>query len=121
MLEDRPLSFLGSKFLIETCAGERKLFSELSDWELLNLKPNEVLDIPDRLYQEHGTMSPCHQGSYSILTIARHIQQILVRCDEQVHYPVHWQRRPRIQVHKRQAWAVYASHHKTLQLAERRR
>ncbi|KAF3001603.1 hypothetical protein E8E14_005800 [Neopestalotiopsis sp. 37M] len=54
MLGDQPLSFLSSKFSIETCAGERKLFSKLSDWELLNLKPNEVLDIPDRLYQEHG-------------------------------------------------------------------
>ncbi|KAI0161298.1 pyridoxal-dependent decarboxylase domain-containing protein [Xylariaceae sp. FL1272] len=34
--------------------GERKLFSSLSSWELLNLKPTDVLDLPDRLYQEHG-------------------------------------------------------------------
>ncbi|KAJ3580316.1 hypothetical protein NPX13_g248 [Xylaria arbuscula] len=32
----------------------RKLFTELSTWELLNLKPSDILDLPDRLYQEHG-------------------------------------------------------------------
>lgn len=26
---------------------------QLSTWELLNLKPKDVLDIPDRLAQEH--------------------------------------------------------------------
>ncbi|KAF2762538.1 PLP-dependent transferase [Pseudovirgaria hyperparasitica] len=50
----KPLGFLGKKFHIETCQGEQKLFSKLSTWELLNLKPSDVLDIPDRLYQEHG-------------------------------------------------------------------
>lgn len=54
MLDDGPLNFLDSKFTIETCAGEAKLFSELSDWELLNLKSGDILDIPDRLYQEYG-------------------------------------------------------------------
>ncbi|KAK9779600.1 hypothetical protein SCAR479_03666 [Seiridium cardinale] len=54
MKGDGPLSFLNSKFHIETCDGHQKLFSELEDWELLNLKPADILDIPDRLYQEHG-------------------------------------------------------------------
>ncbi|KAK6216154.1 hypothetical protein LQW54_003728 [Pestalotiopsis sp. IQ-011] len=54
MLDDGPFSFLDSEFTIETCAGEIKLFSELSDWELLNLKSGDILDIPDRLYQEYG-------------------------------------------------------------------
>jgi hypothetical protein len=48
------LSYLNTKFYVETCVGEQKLFSELSDWELLNLKPQEILDIPDRLYQGFG-------------------------------------------------------------------
>jgi hypothetical protein len=51
--EGNPLHFLASKFYIETCQGEQKLFSTLTNWELLNLKPSDILDIPDRLFQEH--------------------------------------------------------------------
>lgn len=54
MKPEQPLEYISSKFFVETCVGEQKLFSELSSWELLNLKPNDILDIPDRLYQEHG-------------------------------------------------------------------
>ncbi|RWA14500.1 hypothetical protein EKO27_g597 [Xylaria grammica] len=50
----QPLDFLSDSFHVENCQGVRKLFSELSTWELLNLKPADVLDLPDRLYQEHG-------------------------------------------------------------------
>ncbi|KAH8205832.1 hypothetical protein TruAng_000108 [Truncatella angustata] len=54
MEEDGPLNFLKNRFYMETCSGEQKLFFELEDWELLNLKATDILDIPDRLYQEHG-------------------------------------------------------------------
>lgn len=50
----QKLNFLSENFYVETCKGERKLFTHLSNWELLNLKPSDVLDLPDRLYQEHG-------------------------------------------------------------------
>ncbi|KAF6815192.1 hypothetical protein CSOJ01_03644 [Colletotrichum sojae] len=52
--EGQPLDFLAKSFHVENCVGERKLFVSLSQWELLNLKPSDILDIPDRLYQEHG-------------------------------------------------------------------
>lgn len=52
--KDQPLDFLASSFHVENCIGERKLFVSLSQWELLNLKPSDILDLPDRLYQEHG-------------------------------------------------------------------
>ncbi|KAI1269383.1 pyridoxal-dependent decarboxylase domain-containing protein [Xylariaceae sp. FL1019] len=52
--KDKPLDFLTNAFYVDTCKGERKLFSSLTSWELLNLKPTDVLDLPDRLYQEHG-------------------------------------------------------------------
>ncbi|KAF4919982.1 putative L-tyrosine/L-aspartate decarboxylase [Colletotrichum viniferum] len=52
--EGQKLEFLKDDFHVETCQGERKLFTHLSTWELLNLKPSDVLDLPDRLYQEHG-------------------------------------------------------------------
>ncbi|KAI8630680.1 pyridoxal-dependent decarboxylase domain-containing protein [Xylariaceae sp. FL1651] len=51
---NQPLEFLSDSFFVENCQGERKLFSKLSTWELLNLKPSDILDLPDRLYQEHG-------------------------------------------------------------------
>ena len=55
MKKDQRLSFIEeSKFEVETCAGEVKAFAELSTWELLNLKSNTILDIPDRLYEEYG-------------------------------------------------------------------
>ncbi|KAL8650131.1 MAG: hypothetical protein Q9226_005272, partial [Calogaya cf. arnoldii] len=52
-----PLCFIGSTFVIETCAGARKLFKDLSTWELLNLKVPTVLEIPDRLSIEYGVSS----------------------------------------------------------------
>ncbi|KAK6840601.1 pyridoxal-dependent decarboxylase conserved domain protein [Apiospora arundinis] len=51
---DQKLHFLADNFHVETCKGERKLFARLSNWELLNLKPSDILDLPDRLYQEYG-------------------------------------------------------------------
>ncbi|KAI0012591.1 pyridoxal-dependent decarboxylase domain-containing protein [Xylariaceae sp. FL0662B] len=48
------LHFLSSSFHVETCQGEYKLFTNLSTRELLNMKPTDILDLPDRLYQEHG-------------------------------------------------------------------
>ncbi|OHE97321.1 hypothetical protein CORC01_07376 [Colletotrichum orchidophilum] len=48
------LNFLSEAFKVETCMGEIKLFTDLSTWDLLNLKPSDILDLPDRLYQEHG-------------------------------------------------------------------
>ncbi|KAL8729997.1 MAG: hypothetical protein Q9166_004320 [cf. Caloplaca sp. 2 TL-2023] len=52
-----PLSFIASNFVIETCSGAKKLFKDLSKWELLNLKVPTVLEIPDRLSVEYGVSS----------------------------------------------------------------
>ncbi|KAI0517404.1 pyridoxal-dependent decarboxylase domain-containing protein [Xylaria bambusicola] len=50
----QAFDFLSDSFHVENCQGTRKLFTELSTWELLNLKPSDILELPDRLYQEHG-------------------------------------------------------------------
>lgn len=55
MKEGEPLEFLSKRLVVETCQGEPKLFSEMTNWELLNLKSGDILDIPDRLTQEFGT------------------------------------------------------------------
>lgn len=57
MEKNAPLSFIASNFMIETCAGPRKMFKDLSNWEMLNLKVHDILEIPDRLYNEYGISS----------------------------------------------------------------
>lgn len=51
------MSFIRSTFVVETCGGAKKLFKDLSKWELLNLKVRTVLEIPDRLSIEYGISS----------------------------------------------------------------
>ncbi|KAL8689385.1 MAG: hypothetical protein Q9218_004937 [Villophora microphyllina] len=50
-------------FVIETCNGTKKLFKDLSKWELLNLKVPTVLEIPDRLSIEYGISSAFLQNT----------------------------------------------------------
>jgi hypothetical protein len=49
-----PLDFIRDEFMVELCTGETKLFSEASGWELMNLKPETVFDIPERLQNEYA-------------------------------------------------------------------
>ncbi|KAH7345481.1 pyridoxal phosphate-dependent transferase [Rhizoctonia solani] len=49
-----PLDFMRDEFNIELCNGEIKLFSQASAWELMNLKPETVFDIPERLQSEYA-------------------------------------------------------------------
>lgn len=53
MKEGGPLAFIAKDFVVETCSGPEKLFHDLSVWELLNLKPTTILDIPERLYSQY--------------------------------------------------------------------
>ena len=57
MKDGQSLDFIRNRLVVENCEGERKLFWNLSKWELLNLKPKDILDIPDRLHQEFGKSS----------------------------------------------------------------
>lgn len=52
-----PLEFIRDVFEVELCTGETKLFAEASAWELMNLKPTTVFDIPERLQNEFGISS----------------------------------------------------------------
>lgn len=53
MKEDGPLAFIAESFEIKTCIGTVKLLQDLSTWELLNLKPETILDIPKRLHDQY--------------------------------------------------------------------
>jgi glutamate/tyrosine decarboxylase-like PLP-dependent enzyme len=48
MASGNPLAF-ASKLETTLCTGEKKPYGECTTWELLNLTPNEVLDLPARL------------------------------------------------------------------------
>jgi len=53
------LEFIAPTFKVSTCKDPASpvLFSELSVWELLNLTPDEILDIPDKLSRSYGITS----------------------------------------------------------------
>ncbi|KAF9895355.1 hypothetical protein FE257_000259 [Aspergillus nanangensis] len=53
-IDDGDLRFLNQRFVVETCMGETKLFKSLSTWELLNLRVDTILDIPQSLYRQFG-------------------------------------------------------------------
>ncbi|CAG8628757.1 15509_t:CDS:2, partial [Racocetra persica] len=55
--DDGPLSFISSTFEVELANGSLKLLKECSTWELLNLKPTTVLDIPVQLFNKYGISS----------------------------------------------------------------
>ncbi|KAI0436642.1 pyridoxal-dependent decarboxylase domain-containing protein [Xylaria telfairii] len=77
--KDEALEFLSDSFYAENCQGVRKLFSELSTWELLNLRPSVILDLPDRLYQEHGISNEFLSGIMNKFTIQSTGKDILER------------------------------------------
>ncbi|KAF8708462.1 Pyridoxal-dependent decarboxylase conserved domain, partial [Rhizoctonia solani] len=49
-----PLDFIRNEFEIELSTGEIKLLSQATAWELMNLKPETVFDIPERLQSEYA-------------------------------------------------------------------
>ncbi|KAJ3785409.1 pyridoxal phosphate-dependent transferase [Lentinula aff. detonsa] len=48
------LSFIADTFHVGTCTRESKLLKDFTTWELLNILPSDVLDIPTRLNSEYG-------------------------------------------------------------------
>ncbi|CAG8764287.1 13575_t:CDS:2, partial [Dentiscutata heterogama] len=73
-IEEGQLSFIGKNFTIELANGSVKLFKDCTTWELLNLKPSTLLNIPERLYQKYGITSQFLQASlneYTIQTVGK--------------------------------------------------
>ncbi|KAJ9415095.1 pyridoxal phosphate-dependent transferase [Fusarium oxysporum] len=77
MAEGAPLNFLTRikpPFKVSTCKGEEKPFTELSTWELLNLKPTAILQIPTRLTSEYAISATFLQTAlkdYLIQTVGK--------------------------------------------------
>ncbi|KAL4767519.1 pyridoxal-dependent decarboxylase conserved domain protein [Aspergillus nidulans var. acristatus] len=53
-ITEGDLQFAKNNFIVKTCAGAEKNFASLSTWELLNLKPETVLDLPKMLHDQYG-------------------------------------------------------------------
>ncbi|CAG8594715.1 7893_t:CDS:2 [Cetraspora pellucida] len=69
-IEEGQLSFIGKSFTVELANGlKNKLLMDCTTWELLNLKPTTVLDIPERLYQKYGISPQFLQASLKDHTI----------------------------------------------------
>jgi len=71
-----PFAFVASRFKVKTCTGVEKLFRECSTWELLNLTPDVILDLPDRLQKEFRISSDAFQktmGDYVIQTVGKDV------------------------------------------------
>ena len=51
---DKELKFIANDFYTRTCMGDKKRIIDMGTWELLNLQPSTVLDLPDRMYKEFG-------------------------------------------------------------------
>lgn len=77
MAKGAPLNFLNRiepPFKVTTCKGEDKPFNELSTWELLNLKPTAILQIPTRLTSEYAISATFLQTAlhdYLIQTVGK--------------------------------------------------
>ena len=56
---DKPLEFMANDFTVTTCdePNTPQLLSKLTPWQLLNLTPDVVLDIPRQLASQFGITS----------------------------------------------------------------
>ncbi|KAL7935760.1 pyridoxal phosphate-dependent transferase [Trichoderma chlorosporum] len=74
---DPPLKFLAHAdppFVVENCKGDKKRFVELDTWELLNLKPSTILELPTRLTEEYSITAQFLQDAlkpYLIQTVGK--------------------------------------------------
>lgn len=69
MEKDQPLAFISEEFAVRTCKNELKKFRELSVWELLNLKPKTILDIPEQLHAKYRITPEFLQGALNDFNI----------------------------------------------------
>ncbi|KAJ8092538.1 hypothetical protein PM082_023791 [Marasmius tenuissimus] len=74
MKPDGPLEFVASTFATMLCTGEEKNFFSCSTWELLNLKPHDVLSLPETLESDYGISQSALDrilDPYSIQTVGK--------------------------------------------------
>ncbi|KAF4124797.1 Glutamate or tyrosine decarboxylase or a related PLP-dependent protein [Geosmithia morbida] len=70
------LAFIANDFTVKPCRKDEpeKLFKDMTPWELLNLRPETVLDMPTTLYNRYGITSEFLESvlrDYNIQTVGR--------------------------------------------------
>ncbi|EPQ51982.1 PLP-dependent transferase [Gloeophyllum trabeum ATCC 11539] len=69
-----PLAFAYDTFRVQPCVGDVKFFKDCSVWDLLNLKPETVLGLPEQLTMQFGISSDFIAGAlnaYDIQTVGK--------------------------------------------------
>ena len=70
----KELKFIADTFKVPTCQGPEKFLTDFTTWELLNITPSDVLNIPTRLSDEYGITPQFLQGAltpYLIQTVGK--------------------------------------------------
>lgn len=57
MALEGPLSNVGKTFMVANAQNKEDLMIDMSTWDLLNLKVETILDLPDRLNRDYGISS----------------------------------------------------------------
>ncbi|KAK7420377.1 hypothetical protein QQX98_002800 [Neonectria punicea] len=75
------LKFIAERFKVTPCkkGSPEKLFKDLEQWELLNLRPEIVLDLPRKLNEQFGITGAFLEGAlkeYNIQTVGREVFDI---------------------------------------------
>ncbi|KAJ3903671.1 pyridoxal phosphate-dependent transferase, partial [Lentinula edodes] len=68
------LKFIADTFRVDTCTHESKFLKDFTTWELLNILPTDVLDIPTRLNKEYSITAQFLQDAlnpYLIQTVGK--------------------------------------------------
>jgi hypothetical protein len=77
-VKEGKLKFVADDFMVQPCktSEPEKLFSEMTTWELLNLRPATVLDLPTMLYDKYGITNQFLESAlndYNIQTVSRSV------------------------------------------------
>lgn len=90
-IDEGKLHFVANDFKIHTCTGEEKLFKDLTTWELLNLRPSIVLDLPQLLNDNFGISPKFIEECltpYSIQTTGKDVLERHFGIDKPIRYMI---------------------------------
>lgn len=88
-MTEGKLKFVADDFMVKPCNGPEKLFTQMTSWELLNLRPETVLDLPTKLNEQYGITSTFLESvldEYNIQTVGRNILEEKFSIDNPTKY-----------------------------------
>lgn len=90
-VNEGKLKFIAEEFKVKPCkkGSEEKLFSKLDAWELLNLRPETVLDLPGKLNEQFGISSEFLEDAlkeYNIQTVGREPLETKIGVKQPIQY-----------------------------------